>query len=66
MGVGGCDERGISIFVLNFEQTPRTVSFQVGGDCNSPIFNLECINQNYVNDVNTLAWILSVKLKAKA
>ena len=44
----------------------RTVLFQWGGDCNSPIFYLECINQNYVNDVNILVWISSVEIKAKA
>ena len=65
MGVGGCDERGISIFVLNFEQTPRTMLFQGEWDWNTPSFDLDVFEQNYVNYVNMLLWIPIVELKVK-
>ena len=35
-------------------------------ECNAPNFDLECIKSNHVNDINSLVWIPSAVLKAKA
>ena len=34
--------------------------------CNTPSFDLDVFEQNYVNDVNMILWIPSVELKVNA
>ena len=66
MGVGGFHERGIPIFVLILSKHQELCYYKGEGIVIPQILTLNVFNQNYVNDVNMLIWIPSVKLKAKA